>query len=65
MGVRVLDHYDVRSGYFNLGIRPPAGRRASLGVWRVVKAVLNSAAELDVYVCAARYGARREGWASS
>ncbi|GAA1078863.1 hypothetical protein GCM10009648_14990 [Tsukamurella spumae] len=61
----MLDHYDVRSGYFNLGIRPPAGRRESLGLWRVVKAVLNSAAELDVYVCATRYSGRRGGWASS
>lgn len=61
----MLDHYDVRSGEFTLGIRPPTGRRAGLGVWRVIKAVLNSAAELDVYVCAARRGARVEHWAPS
>ncbi|AUN41192.1 hypothetical protein HWD35_12840 [Tsukamurella tyrosinosolvens] len=61
----MLDHYDVRGGEFNLGIRPPAGRRAGLGVWRVIKAVLNSAAELDVYVCAARHGAHGGGWAPS
>lgn len=65
MGVDVLDHYDVRSGDFTLGIRPPAGRRAGFGVWRVVKAVLNSAAELDVYVCAAKYGAHGPRWISS
>lgn len=64
-GSDVLDHYDVRSGEFNLGIRPPAGRRTARGVWRVIKAVLNSAAELDVYVCAARHGARGERWAPS
>ncbi|NMD54929.1 MULTISPECIES: hypothetical protein [Tsukamurella] len=61
----MLDHYDVRSGEFNLGIRPPAGRRAGSGVWRVIKALLNSAAELDVYVCAARHGAHPERWAPS
>ncbi|BDD81978.1 hypothetical protein TPB0596_17410 [Tsukamurella pulmonis] len=61
----MLDHYDVRTGEFNLGIRPPAGRRAGLGLWRLVKAVLTSAAELDVYVCAARHGAHPERWAPS
>lgn len=61
----MLDHYDVRSGEFTLGIRPPAGRRASLGIWRVIKMLLNSAAELDVYVCAARHGAHPERWAPS
>ena len=61
----MLDHYDVRSGEFNLGIRPPAGRRSARGVWRVIKTVLNSAAELDIYVCAARHGAQGGRWASS
>ncbi len=61
----MLDHYDVRSGEFTLGIRPPVGRRASLGVWRVLRALLNSAAELDVNVCAARHGAYCRPWASS
>ncbi|WP_019204136.1 hypothetical protein [Tsukamurella sp. 1534] len=50
----MLDHYDVRGGDFALGIRPPAARRADLGVWRLIKAVLNAAADLDAQV----YGAR-------
>lgn len=53
-GNGVLDHYDVRSGYFNLGIRPPAARRAGFGVWRVIKAVVSAAADLDATVYAAR-----------
>ncbi|CAM4011227.1 MULTISPECIES: hypothetical protein [Tsukamurella] len=54
----MLDHYDVRSGEFHLGIRPPAARRASLGIWRAVKAVLNAAADLDATVYGARLHAR-------
>ncbi|GAB3128114.1 hypothetical protein GCM10027289_06700 [Tsukamurella serpentis] len=52
----MLDHYDVRSGGFTLGIRPPAGRRAGNKTWRLIKTILDSAAELDVYVCAVRRG---------
>ncbi|ADG79333.1 putative protein OS=Tsukamurella paurometabola (strain ATCC 8368 / DSM / CCUG 35730 /CIP 100753 / JCM 10117 / KCTC 9821 / NBRC 16120 / NCIMB 702349/ NCTC 13040) OX=521096 GN=Tpau_2735 PE=4 SV=1 [Tsukamurella paurometabola] len=54
----MLDHYDVRGGDFRLGIRPPAARRAGLGVWRAVKAVLNAAADLDAQVYGARLHAR-------
>lgn len=61
----MLDHYDVRSGRFNLGIRPPAGRRATLGVWRAVKALLNAAADLDAHVYGARMSALKGHESSS
>lgn len=51
----MLDHYDVRSGSFDLGIRPPAGRRGTLGIWRAVRLVLLCAAETDPHVFAARH----------
>ena len=51
----MLDHYDVRSGSFQLGIRPAVERRGTLGIWRAIRLLLISAAELDVQVYAFRH----------
>jgi hypothetical protein len=51
----VLDHYDVRSGSFDLGIRPPAGPKPSFSFLRALRLLLVSAAELNAEVYAMRH----------
>ncbi len=53
----MLDHYDVRGGTFEFGIRPAATRHHGWSLMRTLVALLDAAADLDAMVYGAKLAA--------